>query len=239
KRNGFDGLVSDDPYLAFAARHLEGGRIAVPMTGKPWCQLDPLAVFLDSENAFDRRPVQPTSGAGIPGPAAATALAFLGIDVGNDHIGLDPIMLGGVRVQGMVDGIEHREAPVRVVETPHFGQSDDKPGRRMGVLAAILAYAGRIALDVTRILLRLREGRGEQLYDFQVVVDQQLDGLLHCRARARRIAVSRQDAPGLRDGIDPALFGTVRAERRAVVETAATIPLAVPRSAFKRPLERP
>ena len=44
----------------------------------------------------------------------------------------------------------------------------------MGILAAILAHARRIALDVARLLRRVVEGRREQLDDLELVIDQEL-----------------------------------------------------------------
>src|SRR6185369_3946535 len=45
---------------------------------------------------------------------------------------------------------------------------------------------------------------------------------------ARRIARAGDDAPALRDGVDPTLLVRAGAEGSAVVEVGATIPLAVP-----------
>src|SRR5204863_1154432 len=48
-------------------------------------------------------------------------------------------------------------------------------------------------------------------------------------ARAVRLTATRQHAPGLRDRIDPAFVVLCRAERGAVVEVGAPVPLAIPR----------
>ena len=102
----------------------------------------------------------------------------------------------------------------------------------MGILAAILAHARRIALDVARLLRRVVEGRREQLDDLQLVVDEELGRRLHRRARARRIAAARHHAPRLGDRVDLAFVGIARAERRAVVDScrADTIRRPRPRS---------
>ena len=105
----------------------------------------------------------------------------------------------------------------------------------MGVLAAILANAGRIALDVAGIERGLVERRREQ--QRQPV------------AAAHEVAVERPPSPAPRapDRRRPEMhaqdcamesmrhsLARCRAERRAVVEVAAAIPVAVPAVALER-----
>ena len=59
-------------------------------------------------------------------------------------------------------GIEQREQLGRLVALAERGKGDDRPDGGMGVLAAILANARRIALDVAGIERRLVERRREQ-----------------------------------------------------------------------------
>ena len=83
----------------------------------------------------------------------------------------------------------------------------------MGVLAAVLADAGRIALDVAGIERRLVERRREQ--QRQAVIrggPAALDGR-HRACGARRDRPPRRSRPGLRDRVDPAFV--VRASRAA------------------------
>ena len=104
----------------------------------------------------------------------------------------------------------------------------------MGVLAAILANARRIALDVTGIERRLVERRREQQHETIAAMHELAVERCHRLDRARRIAGPRQCRPGLRDGIDPALLARRRAERRAVIVVAAPIPLAIPGRGIER-----
>ena len=106
----------------------------------------------------------------------------------------------------------------------------------MGVLAAVLAYPGRITLDVTRIQRGLVKWRREQQRQAVVAPDQFPLDRAHCFRRpiARRRA--RERRPGLRDRVDAALLACRRAQRLAVVEKGAPIPFSVPRFIFERGL---
>ena len=72
------------------------------------------------------------------------------------------------------------------------------------------------------------ERRIEQLDQSGVAADQALIHRLHRLARALRIAGAADDRPALRQGIDLTFRIGLRAERLAVVEVGAAIPLAVP-----------
>ena len=98
----------------------------------------------------------------------------------------------------------------------------------MGVLAAVLAHAGHVALDVAGILRARVEGRREQQDQAVVRPHQMLLERPHRRARAARVAHARDHRPGLGDRVDRALVVRRRAERRPVVEVGATVPGAVP-----------
>ena len=104
----------------------------------------------------------------------------------------------------------------------------------MGVLAAILTDAGRVALDVAGIERCRIEGRGEQQRDARVAVDELLTHLVHGPGRAHRVGGTRQHRPGLRDGIDAAFVADGGPQRRAVIEKAAPVPVAVPGFALHR-----
>ena len=98
----------------------------------------------------------------------------------------------------------------------------------MGVLAAVLAHAGDIALDVAGIMRGIDEGRCEQAHDAVGFRDQlflhRVHGLFRPRARRR----AGDDRPGLGQGVDAALRITVATERRAVVVIGAAVPGAIP-----------
>ena len=81
----------------------------------------------------------------------------LGIDIGGDDIGLDlvPVNTGaGARV---IDRVQEREKFAGLVAIAERGEGEDGPDRRMGVLAAVFADAGRVSFDVARV--RARAGR--------------------------------------------------------------------------------
>ena len=62
----------------------------------------------------------------------------------------------------------------------------------------------------------------------RVVVDEMARGRLHRAPRAIGLRRAGQHRPRLGDEVDPALRVRLRAERSAVVEVCAPIPLAVP-----------
>src|SRR5207245_3459274 len=112
------------------------------------------------------------------------------------------------------------------------------PERGVRVLAAILAHAGHVALDVARVVRGAVEGRREQADEPRALVHQlALDGVDRLRgALGRRHA--GEDRPGLRERVDPALVARRRAERRAVVVVGAPVPRAVPAGLLERRRER-
>ena len=83
----------------------------------------------------------------------------------------------------------------------------------MRVLAAVLAHARRIALDVAGIVRRLVERRREQQRQSVVAADQMFVDRGHGARGARRIGRAGNHAPGLRDRIDAAF--AVRGRARA------------------------
>ena len=179
-------------------------------------------------------PVHPARRAGVPCPAAASDMRGHRIDIGCHHIGLDDIAAdigGGFRV---IDRIEQAKQRFRVIAFAELGHRHHRPQHAMGILAAIFADAGRIALDIARLPLGLVEGRLEQQRQLVIRQYQLARHAGHGLARARRIACPRNHRPGLGDGIDAAFIAGGRAERRAIIVIAALIPLAIPGLAFQR-----
>ena len=62
-----------------------------------------------------------------------------------------------------------------------------------------------------------------------VFAHQVLVQCLHCHPASLRISSMRDDAPALGDRVDPAFLVGGGAQRRAVVEVGAPVPVAVPR----------
>src|SRR5688572_10942343 len=98
----------------------------------------------------------------------------------------------------------------------------------MGVLPAVLPHPGDVALDVAGIGGRSIERRIEELDQAVLAAHQVTIERLHGGARALRAAGAGQHRPALRDRIDAAFGVAGGAERRAVVEVRAPVPLAVP-----------
>src|ERR1700744_6650370 len=98
----------------------------------------------------------------------------------------------------------------------------------MGVLAAVLANARRIALDVAGIERSLVERRGKQQRQLVLRPDQSALHRRHGPHRTRWLGGAGDRCPGLRNRVDSALVIGCRAERRAIVEPGAAVPNAIP-----------
>ena len=104
-----------------------------------------------AEQGFNQQPIHPAGGTGIPGPTAASDVRRDGIDIGGDDVRFDFISgnLGGRRA--VMNGIEQREEFPRAVVVAHERKGHGGPERAVGVLAAVLAHAGNVTFDVSRI----------------------------------------------------------------------------------------
>ena len=126
------------------------------------------------------------------------------------------------------DRVDHGGELPRAPGIAQGGERHRRPDRPVRVLAAVLPHARHVAADVAGVQIRLVEGRIEQLDERVLAPHEPLVDRLHGRARAPRVARAGEHRPALRDRIDPAFGAARRAERRAVVEVGAAVPLAVP-----------
>src|SRR5690606_35177219 len=108
--------------------------IAIPFRRQGRVGMQAVAALSDAEDTLGCHAVEPAGGAGIPGPAALPATRLDGIDVGCDHIGLDAV---DIRIAAMADRADEREKLPGFRRPAHAGKRHDRPGRTMGVLAAI------------------------------------------------------------------------------------------------------
>src|SRR5207302_9177495 len=106
------------------------------------------------------------------------------------------------------------------------------------VLAAVLADAWHVALDVTRLKYPPVEGRVEELDELAVGAHQTPFDRGQGLSRALRVGGTGDHRPGLREGVDLALVVLGRAERGAVVEVGAAVPAAVPGVLLQRGPQR-
>ena len=95
-------------------------------------------------------------------------------------------------------------------------------------MPAVFAHAGDVALDVARVEGGVVEGRVEELNEPGLSAHESFIDGVHAGGGAFGIAGARDDRPALRQGIDLAFRVFGGAERGAVVEIGAAIPLAVP-----------
>src|SRR5690606_2198439 len=120
------------------------------------------AVEGEAEDGLDGDAVQPPGRAGVPRPPAAPHVRLGPVHVGGDGVGLRLVAVGrgaGGRVGG---GEEHREEPGGEGAVAALGESADEPQHAVGVLPAVLADAGEVALDVAGVVVGPVEGGREE-----------------------------------------------------------------------------
>ena len=161
-----------------------------------------------------------------------------GVDVGGHDIGLHLVALDPGSRAGVVDRVQDREEVARRVAVTQRRERDDRPDGGVGVLAAVLADARQIPLDVARIDLGMVEGRREQQDEAVAPPDEELLHRGHGPTGVVGIGGPGEHAPRLGDRIDPALRVLGGAERGAIIEEGPAVPVAVPAVALERPPER-
>ena len=233
QRGGCDALVPAlgiphlDPVAAAAV--VPEDAEALPRRGHARRHGEARAQGLQAEDRLEPQPVHPRGGAGVPRPAAAADVRVARVDVCGDHERLRLVALhigGRARV---VDGIQHVEQLDRLVAVAELRQGPHRPQRRVRVLAAVLAHAGEVALDIAGLEGGLVERRGEQRDHARISPHELRSHSVHGALGVRRRRRAGEHGPALRDGVDAALGQLRGAERRAVVEVGAPVPVSVPR----------
>ena len=111
-----------------------------------------LGLAAEPEDALDAGTVHPAGRAGVPGPAAAADMLRRGVDVGRHDVGLDLVARDAPAFESAwLIGLSMRNSAAGLVALAERGEGEHHPDRGMGVLAAVLAKARRIALDVARV----------------------------------------------------------------------------------------
>src|SRR5436309_9425241 len=105
----------------------------------------------------------------------------------------------------MVHWIEQREQLGRAIAVAKPCESHDVPERSVRVLAAVLANARHVTLDVTRTRGHVIERRRQEQDEAVLTTHQPLVDGCHRLPRARGIAGPREHRPRLRDGVYLAL----------------------------------
>ena len=201
---------------------------AVPCPGNARCDGEATAPAPESEDRLETEAVHPGRRAGVPGPAASADVRRVRVDIGRHHVGFHLVALDIGRRAGAVDRIQHVEQLDRLVTAAEVRDRHHRPERGVGVLAAVLAHPRHVALDVAGVERRLVERWREQL-DHARVSPHQLhaDGIHGALCPSQRRGAG-EHGPALRDRIDPAFLGLGGAQRRAVVEVGAAIPVTIP-----------
>src|SRR5437762_3162323 len=82
-----------------------GDAVCLPGGWKAGCNAQRIAPHAQAENSFHANPIHPARRPGIPGPASATHMLRMGIDVGGDDIRLYLVARGILRRERMVNRV--------------------------------------------------------------------------------------------------------------------------------------
>ena len=87
----------NDAYLVLGIVDTQPCFITFPIAWQAWRNLEPVAAPADAQDDLDDQAVGPCGGAGVPGPAAASGVGRLRINVRGNDVGLDPVCCHGLR----------------------------------------------------------------------------------------------------------------------------------------------
>src|SRR5690606_10903218 len=177
----YPGFTLERPAVEFPARDTAAGTVGIgdldrvaaaavaildreprPVARDARIQPQVTAPQVEAEDRLEAGPVQPGAGAGVPGPATAADVWLDRVHVRGRDVGLDLVARHAFRRGRVVDGVDQREQFERPVAVAHPREGEDRPLRAVRVLAAVLAQAGRIGLDVAGVVVGMLERRREQ-----------------------------------------------------------------------------
>ncbi len=182
-----------------------------------------------AEDGLEDRAVEPGGRAGVPGPAAAADVGRAAVDVAGDDVGLDLVALDALRDPGRGgSGSRDRRSSTASAALAELRRTPGRPRWPRGCTGRRSRGCRQVALDVAGVERLVVERRGEQEDQPPVAVDQVFVDGLQRPAGPRRIAGAGEHGPRLRDRVDPAGDVLRRAQRGAVVEVGAAVPVAVP-----------
>src|SRR4029079_3043274 len=107
-----------------------------------------IALLADAENPFDASAIEPARRTRVPRPAAAADVALGRTHVAGNDVGLDLVPLDGVGAVGLADGVQHREELGGAGAVAKHCFRNQHPDGAMGILPAVFAKPGGVALDV-------------------------------------------------------------------------------------------
>ena len=191
-------------------------------------EAQPVAFEVYPQQGFEEQAVHPCGRSRVPGPTAAAGVRGHRIDIGRHDVGLNLIDRGLIGGGAMVDGIEEIEEFPGAAAVTHEGEGHGAPDRTVGVLTAVFAHSRNVTFDISRIECGFVKRRIKQLDQSGGAADQALIDDMHCLACTLWIAGPADDRPTLRQGIDLAFLVGMGAERFAVIEVGATIPVSIP-----------
>ena len=164
-------------------------------------------------------------------------LTITGIDTAGEGLTGDlPIHQFGAEILnggGQRQGVEQTEQLARPITVAERGEGDDAPDGGVGVLAAVLTDAGKVALDVPGIDVPIVERRSEEKNQTVSGMHQVLPHRVHRPPGTPTRGAAVDHRPGLGDRVDSTLGIDRGAEWCAVVEEGAPVPISVPGLGFQ------
>src|SRR5947207_4398126 len=128
-----------------------------------WLDSKSAAPQLEAQNRFNHDAVKPTRGTGVPRPATAPRMRRGAIHVGAHYVWLNFVMAHLLKRRGMVDRVDEVPKFRGAVAATLQGRRQRNPSGGVGILAAILADARHVSLDVAWLKDAFVERRVEQL----------------------------------------------------------------------------
>ena len=117
----------------------------------------------EAEDRLDEHAQHPARAARVPGPAAAPDVGRRAVDVGGHDVGLHLVARDGPGVARVPDRASARSSSGAArSRRPSSAIARTSHRARVGVLAAVLADARHVALDVAGVVGRVVEGRRQQ-----------------------------------------------------------------------------
>ncbi len=169
---------------------VEGVAVAVgefepgPVGGEERAEGKGVGFQAHAEEIFDEQPVEHGGGPRVPAPTAFAFVVPDRVKIGSEDIGFQFVGSDVFRGVAVADGIEVLDDFPGDIALPEGGKGHGGPHRGMGILSAVFAHAGEIALDITGIPRRGVKGRIEETDEAMLAVDEAVEDGLHRGAGA-------------------------------------------------------
>src|SRR5580704_19692470 len=114
------------------------------------------------KDPFHPCPIEPASRARVPCPSSTTRMRSLRVDIARNYVGLHLVPLRVRTGVGAVDGVNHAKKLAGLVAIAERCKRNQCPDSGVRVLPTVLADPRQVSLNVTRVMLGMIKGRGEE-----------------------------------------------------------------------------